>query len=971
MARARGAGDRSRAQGRAAPRAREARQPHRRRVGDRSRRPRAYALGGGLPARARRRGPGRLRRPRRAPRRVAAVDRLPGAGRALRRSRALDEAVRSRRAEDPEGRARSQDALATARARGDPRPGDDRAGRAAAWSSSPRRSTGPRPRRAPSSTTSTSARAFFGAEGFLPAYYDDLDSLLAYVSPEDASSSSTIRPASRGRSATSSSGRRRDAAQKSGPSFLPGALYCDEAEVARELDARTVVALHRTAIVGAAGRRHQRLRVRRRAARSRVARPRRSDARGEGGARVAAARARRSRRSSGASPTGGARAARLHHGARRRRRPSASRRSCATRGSSARARLGAFDPAWLERDGPATSQIVVGPLARGVVLPADGLVLVTEEEIFGARAHRRRDARAGRGSRRALPRGSAQPLARRLRRARRARHRPLPGARPQGGRAASRSTSSRSSTRGGDKLYLPVWRLNQLEKYLGRRAAPRRSSTGSAAAPSRAPRPASRARCARWPTSSFACTPSARRSRAIALPAADDDYRAFEATLPVRRDGRPGARHRRREPRPRGRAARWTASSAATSASARRRSRCAPPSASAMAGTPGRAALPDDGARPAAPPDVRGADGRLPHHASARCRASRRKKEQEEALIGLKDGKVDVVVGTHRLLSKDVHFKDLGLLVVDEEQRFGVAHKERIKQLRAQVDVLTLTATPIPRTLQMAVTGMRDLSLITTRAGRPPRRAHDRHALGRPGRPRGGERELARGGQVLLRLQPRRQASTRRRSASRSSCPPRASRSRTGRWARPRSRRRCSTSSRAATTCSSSTAIIESGLDIPRANTMVIDRADLFGLAQLYQLRGRVGRSKERAYCYLVVPPANAHDRRGALAHRGARAAHRARERLPDRLARSRAARRRRSARRRAVGQRRERRLRPVLPDARRGRARAARRGGRARRRPRAVLRRRGAAPRGLRDRRRRAPVALQAPRERRPTRRT
>src|SRR6201988_4946806 len=89
------------------------------------------------------------------------------------------------------------------------------------------------------------------------------------------------------------------------------------------------------------------------------------------------------------------------------------------------------------------------------------------------------------------------------------------------------------------------------------------------------------------------------------------------------------------------------------------------------------------------------------------------KKEQEESVLGLKEGKVDVVIGTHRLLSKDVHFKDLGLLVVDEEQRFGVGHKERIKQLRAQVDVLTLTATPIPRTLQMAVTGLRDLSLIT------------------------------------------------------------------------------------------------------------------------------------------------------------------------------------------------------------------------------------------------------------------
>ena len=125
------------------------------------------------------------------------------------------------------------------------------------------------------------------------------------------------------------------------------------------------------------------------------------------------------------------------------------------------------------------------------------------------------------------------------------------------------------------------------------------------------------------------------------------------------------------------------------------------------------------------------------------------KKEQDEALALLKDGKADVVIGTHRLLSKDIHFKNLGLLVVDEEQRFGVTHKERIKQLRTNVDVLTLSATPIPRTLQMAVTGIRDLSLITTppvdrRAVRTFVTAFDdqvlKEAIGR---------ELSRGGQVF------------------------------------------------------------------------------------------------------------------------------------------------------------------------------------------------------------------------------
>jgi transcription-repair coupling factor (superfamily II helicase) len=233
------------------------------------------------------------------------------------------------------------------------------------------------------------------------------------------------------------------------------------------------------------------------------------------------------------------------------------------------------------------------------------------------------------------------------------------------------------------------------------------------------------------------------------------------------------------------------------------------------------------------------------------------KKEQEETVLGLREGSVDVVVGTHRLLSKDVHFKCLGLLVVDEEQRFGVSHKERIKQLRAQVDVLTLTATPIPRTLQMAVSGLRDLSLITTppvdrRAVRTVVTRWDeqvvRDAI---------ERELARGGQCFYvynridklyekaqrvqELVPTARVAVAHGQMGEASLEETMLDFVDGRY-----------------DVLASTAIIESGLDIPRANTMIIDRADLFGLAQLYQLRGRVGRGKERAYCYLVVPPENA-----------------------------------------------------------------------------------------------------------------
>lgn len=225
-----------------------------------------------------------------------------------------------------------------------------------------------------------------------------------------------------------------------------------------------------------------------------------------------------------------------------------------------------------------------------------------------------------------------------------------------------------------------------------------------------------------------------------------------------------------------------------------------------------------------------------------------------DVLGKLKAGSMDVVVGTHRLLSKDVHFKNLGLLVVDEEQRFGVAHKERIKQLRTEVDVLTLTATPIPRTLQMAIGGLRDLSLITT----PPvdRRAvrtfacrwddHNiREAIGR---------ELNRGGQVFF-VYNRIEGLYERAQRLQDLLPGARICVAHGQMKEGQLERTMTDFVAGDYDVLCSTAIIESGLDIPRANTMIIDRADMFGLAQLYQLRGRVGRSRERAYCYLITPP--------------------------------------------------------------------------------------------------------------------
>jgi len=225
---------------------------------------------------------------------------------------------------------------------------------------------------------------------------------------------------------------------------------------------------------------------------------------------------------------------------------------------------------------------------------------------------------------------------------------------------------------------------------------------------------------------------------------------------------------------------------------------------------------------------------------------------QKATLKGVADGSVDIIIGTHRLLQKDVQFRNLGLVVVDEEQWFGVRHKERLKQLRAQVDILTLTATPIPRTLQMALSGLRDLSVIET----PPA---DRLAI-RTQVVRFGQgiikeaivRELARGGQVFFvhnRVQGIERMGTwlqelvpeARIVAAHGQMDPRLLDAVMLKFHK-----------READVLVSTT-IIESGLDIPNANTILVNRADTFGLAQLYQLRGRVGRSDHQAFAYFLV----------------------------------------------------------------------------------------------------------------------
>ncbi len=245
-------------------------------------------------------------------------------------------------------------------------------------------------------------------------------------------------------------------------------------------------------------------------------------------------------------------------------------------------------------------------------------------------------------------------------------------------------------------------------------------------------------------------------------------------------------------------------------------------------------------------------------------------KESKEILAAMEAGTLDVVVGTHRILSNDVHFKDLGLVVVDEEQRFGVEQKESLKKLRTTVDVLAMSATPIPRTLEMAVTGIREMSTITT----PP---EERHPILTYVGPRDDaqitaaiHRELLRDGQIFYihnRVESIDQAAQKLQSL----VPEARIRIAHGQmsegaledvilafWNRDFDLLVCTT-------------IVESGLDIANANTLIVERADLFGLSQLHQLRGRVGRGRERAYAYFLFPPDQplselAHDRLKTIA---------------------------------------------------------------------------------------------------------
>jgi transcription-repair coupling factor (superfamily II helicase) len=235
----------------------------------------------------------------------------------------------------------------------------------------------------------------------------------------------------------------------------------------------------------------------------------------------------------------------------------------------------------------------------------------------------------------------------------------------------------------------------------------------------------------------------------------------------------------------------------------------------------------------------------------------RKPAEVKEVLKRYQAGEVDILIGTHRLLSRDVRAKDLGLLIVDEEQRFGVKQKELLRQLKLKVDVLSLSATPIPRTLQMSLAGMRDISTIETAPeGRRPVRTYvgpyDEDLV-----QRAIERELERGGQAFFlhnRIETLPEVAERLRSLA----PKARVAVAHGQMDETELEEAMMSFLRGEADCLVTTTIIESGLDIPTANTLIVERADRLGLAQAYQIRGRVGRSRERAFAYLLYPSAEA-----------------------------------------------------------------------------------------------------------------
>ena len=505
------------------------------------------------------------------------------------------------------------------------------------------------------------------------------------------------------------------------------------------------------------------------------------------------------------------------------------------------------DPVAAWASDPSVVRIVIGRLTRGVIAPTAGLALVTEEEIFGSRVHRRRTVRR-RGRDRALEDLRALTTGdyvvhvdHGIGRYHGLVHRQVGGHQVE---------LIEVHYAGGDKLYLPVHRLNQIHKLRGANSSPKLDRLGGQSFAHTKSR--TRKKVRRIADELVRLYAERQAARGVATPPVDDEYHAFAASFPFEEtDDQLRAIDEvavdLQSERPMDRLVCGDVGFGKTEVALRAAFRVA------MAGRQVAVLCPTTvlAQQHQLTFEARLRDYPLRIEALSRFTS---KKQQTRILRELSSGQIDILVGTHRVLSKDVHFKELGLLVVDEEQRFGVTHKERLKSLKTNVDVLTLTATPIPRTLQMAVSGLRDMSIITT----PPA---DRRAVrtivsrSDPEMVREAlERELGRGGQVFY-VYNRIEGLTERAALVQALVPNARVRVAHGQMGERALERTMLEFVAGQSDILCSTAIIENGLDIARCNTIIIDRADLFGMTQLYQLRGRVGRSKERAYCYLMLPP--------------------------------------------------------------------------------------------------------------------
>ncbi len=687
-------------------------------------------------------------------------------------------------------------------------------------------------------------RAFFGAEGFLPAFYE-LVPLWSYLPDDLAIVVEDPVAVVAALSEELERGREGAAARSGKPHFPVSSLYVDELTLATELSRAHVYAAHRAGVVGAPDEPGvlaplevvpldaPTLAMRDQADLGRAGKAARA-AKGKQGALDPLARRIEAWRDAG-----------LHIAIVARVGTQAERLASllSHRGVSVVAHV---DSERAPSPIAGTVHVVVGPLARGVIAPAEGFVLVTEEEIFGQRTHRstsrKRTARAVLEDLRALQPGDYVVHV------------------DHGvGRYLGLEKKSIGSVgvellvveyAGGDKLFLPVYRLNQIQKFSGAEGAPKIDRLGGQSFAKTKAKVQKRVRQMADDLLRLYAERAALKKDPI--PAPDDEYATFEATFPFEetRDQMTAIADvlsDMESTRVMDRLVCGDVGFGKTEVALR---------AAFLAAMNGRQVALLCPTTVLAQQHFNNVSARLADYPLTVRALSRfeSKAEQLDTVKGLKNGSVDVVVGTHRLLSKDVHFKKLGLLIVDEEQRFGVTHKERVKQLRASVDALTLSATPIPRTLQLAVGGLRDMSLITTapvdrRAIRTITSRFDetlvREAV---------ERELGRGGQVFY-VYNRVEGIYERAARLQALLPNARIAVGHGQLSEAVLERTMLDFVAGEYDILVATAIIESGLDIPRANTIIIDRADLFGLAQLYQLRGRVGRSSERAYCYLLVPP--------------------------------------------------------------------------------------------------------------------